>query len=255
MSGTVVGVGKDVWSLKVGDHVATIKHGSAYPGEGAFAEYAKAPAELVWAIPENTLTFEESSTYNVACVCLACSVRRMAHRTLPRFLTPVQMFYHTENLALVEPPEKVSTEEWVLIYGGSCQFPSPSVDTRPTTYVSTAAVGQFAIQFARLSGYKVVTTASPHNHDLVRSLGADVVLDYHDSNIVDQIKGATGNTLKVAFDTISEKDTQRICAAALGPDGGKLGVILGPQWEAIGRSDVKVSCECFARRSPFLTDP
>ena len=78
LSGTVVEVGKNVSSLKLGDHVLTIKHGSTYPGEGAFAQYAKAPAELVWAIPDGTLTFEESATYNVAWVPLASSVPRIA---------------------------------------------------------------------------------------------------------------------------------------------------------------------------------
>ena len=35
----------------------------------------------------------------------------------------------------------------------------------------------FAIQLAHLSGYKVVTVASPKNHELLKSLGADAVFD------------------------------------------------------------------------------
>ena len=54
--------------MKIGDHVSTTAHGSAFANEGAFAEYVKAPAELVWVVPDNTLTFEESATYNVASV-------------------------------------------------------------------------------------------------------------------------------------------------------------------------------------------
>jgi NADPH:quinone reductase-like Zn-dependent oxidoreductase len=38
-------------------------------------------------------------------------------------------------------------------------------------------VGQFAIQLAKLSGYKVVTVASPRNHEFLRGLGADAVFD------------------------------------------------------------------------------
>ena len=41
----------------------------------------------------------------------------------------------------------------------------------------TASVGQYAIQLAHLSGYKVATVASPHNHGLVKELGADVIFD------------------------------------------------------------------------------
>ncbi len=35
----------------------------------------------------------------------------------------------------------------------------------------------FAIQLAHIAGYKVVTTASPRNFDLCKSLGADAVFD------------------------------------------------------------------------------
>ena len=35
----------------------------------------------------------------------------------------------------------------------------------------------FAIQLAHAAGYKVVTTASPKNHELCKALGADAVFD------------------------------------------------------------------------------
>lgn len=40
-----------------------------------------------------------------------------------------------------------------------------------------ASLGLFSIQLAKLSGYKVVTTVSPKNFDIVKSLGADAVVD------------------------------------------------------------------------------
>ena len=49
-------------------------------------------------------------------------------------------------------------------------------------YGGSSSVGQYAIQLAKLSGYKVVTTASKRNHELVRSLGADLVFDVSDSS-------------------------------------------------------------------------
>jgi NADPH:quinone reductase-like Zn-dependent oxidoreductase len=39
-------------------------------------------------------------------------------------------------------------------------------------------VGQFAVQLAHLAGARVIATASPPNHELLRNLGADEVLDY-----------------------------------------------------------------------------
>ena len=37
---------------------------------------------------------------------------------------------------------------------------------------------RYAIQLAKLAGLKIATTASPAKHELVKSLGADVVVDY-----------------------------------------------------------------------------
>jgi len=44
-------------------------------------------------------------------------------------------------------------------------------------YGGSSSVGQYAIQLAKLSGYKVITTASKRNHELVKSLGADLAFD------------------------------------------------------------------------------
>jgi len=44
-------------------------------------------------------------------------------------------------------------------------------------YGGSSSVGQYAIQLAKLSGYKVVTTASERNHELVKSFGADLAFD------------------------------------------------------------------------------
>lgn len=44
-------------------------------------------------------------------------------------------------------------------------------------YGGSSSVGQYAIQLAKLSGYKVISTASQRNHELVKSFGADLVFD------------------------------------------------------------------------------
>ncbi len=57
------------------------------------------------------------------------------------------------------------------------------------------AVGHFAIQFAKQRGAEVFATASKKNHKLVKSLGADVVYDYRDKNLLKKIQldiGAQG---------------------------------------------------------------
>lgn len=55
----------------------------------------------------------------------------------------------------------------------------------------------------------MITTASPHNHDLLRRLGADAVFDYHDPEVTQKIKTwvkekGYENGIERAFDTISE---------------------------------------------------
>jgi NADPH:quinone reductase-like Zn-dependent oxidoreductase len=44
---------------------------------------------------------------------------------------------------------------------------------------AAGGVGAFAVQFARWKGAQVIATASAANLDFVRSLGADIVIDYH----------------------------------------------------------------------------
>lgn len=61
-AGVVVNVGKDVTTVSVGDRVAGFVHGGKYEDRGAFAEYTKSPAELVWKIPEGTISDEQAST-------------------------------------------------------------------------------------------------------------------------------------------------------------------------------------------------
>ncbi|KAI0823567.1 GroES-like protein [Trametes gibbosa] len=202
-SGNVVQVGKHVISPKVGDHVAGFLHGGAFSDEGAFAEYVKTPADLVWTVPEKTLGHDEAAT-------LGCA-----------FWTAAQGLFHKGRLGLVEPPEKVSGDEWIFVYGGS------------------AAVGHFAIQLAHIAGYKVASTASPRNFDLVKSLGADVVFDYRDPDVVAKIKKETGDSITAAFDTISLKDSQRISAEVLSPAGGKIVLVLAPVPDATNRKDVE----------------
>ena len=50
---------------------------------------------------------------------------------------------------------------------------------RVLIHAAAGGVGHLAVQIARARGAYVLGTASAKNHDLVRSLGADEVIDYH----------------------------------------------------------------------------
>jgi NADPH:quinone reductase-like Zn-dependent oxidoreductase len=87
----------------------------------------------------------------------------------------------------------------ILIYGGS------------------TATGLLGIQFAKLSGYRVATTASPSNFDYLKSLGADGVFDYRSPTVVDDIRAWSKDpdALTLAWDCIGTADSARISVSAL----------------------------------------
>lgn len=83
----------------------------------------------------------------------------------------------------------------------------------------------------------MIATASKHNFDLLKSLGAEAVFDYKDADVVDQIKKYTNGNLKYIWDTISLPPTAEICAGVISP-GGTYGAILAVKFP---RDDVKTT--------------
>lgn len=179
-------VAYDANGYKKGDRVSGFVHGGAYQDVGAFAEYVVANPKLVFRIPDN-VTFEQAAAYPIP------------------YMTACLALY--QKLGLKSPLAKNSSDEFVFIYGGS------------------SAVGQQAIQLAALSGYKVITTASPKNFDLLKKLGAKECFDYNASDVVDQIKKATSNKLQYSLDCISEPKTVDLASQCLSK-GGKLVLLL-----------------------------
>jgi NADPH:quinone reductase-like Zn-dependent oxidoreductase len=194
-SGVVESVGKNVTKqFAKGDRVCGFAHGgnAVQPEDGTFAEYIAVKGDLQWKIPES-MSFQEAATLGVG------------------ISTVGQALYQSLKMALPTEPIKDNTP--ILIYGGS------------------TATGTLAIQFAKLSGYKVLTTCSPRNFDLVRSLGADEVYDYKDPNAAAEIRKATDNKLKLAFDCISLESSAAFCDNALSTEGGDYSALLNVKIE------------------------
>ena len=76
-SGIVACVGKNVTTPAVGAHVSGFVHGGAFPDEGAFSEYTRTPAELVWEVPPNTLSHEQAASVSCGCVASSCWPREV----------------------------------------------------------------------------------------------------------------------------------------------------------------------------------
>jgi alcohol dehydrogenase len=102
-------------------------------------------------------------------------------------------------------------------------------------HAGSGGVGTFAIQLAKHLGATVATTASAANFDLVRGLGADVVVDYRNEDFETIVR-----EYDVAFDTMGGKTLEK-SIRVLRP-GGTLIEIAGPPdpafAEEIGASPV-----------------
>jgi NADPH:quinone reductase-like Zn-dependent oxidoreductase len=189
-AGIVEAVGPKVHKkFAKGDRICGFAHGgnAVQPEDGTFAEYIVVKGDVQWKIPER-LSFQEAATLGVG------------------INTVGQGLYQSLKLALPTEPIKDATP--LLIYGGS------------------TATGTLAIQFAKLSGYKVLTTCSPRNFDLVRSLGADEVYDYKDAQAPAQIRKDTDNKLKYVFDCISLESSAAFCDNAISTEGGEYSALL-----------------------------
>lgn len=110
------------------------------------------------------------------------------------------------SLKLPLPGQLIEESFPVLIHGGS------------------SSSGVRGIQFAKLSGLTVIATASPHNFDYLKSLGADFVFDYHSPTCGADIRRLTQNKLRYAWDCVG--GGEEICGEALSSvEPGKYGYI------------------------------
>ncbi len=94
---------------------------------------------------------------------------------------------------------KVSAGQRVLIHGAA------------------GGIGSLALQFAKSKGAFVIGTASRHNFDFLKQLGADEVIDYKDENFAGLLQD-----IDVIFDAspIQNEDARIMMAGAL-KDGGR----------------------------------
>jgi len=72
-----------------------------------------------------------------------------------------------------------------------------SAGQRVLIHAAAGGVGHLAVQIAKARGAYVIGTASARNHDLVRGLGADELVDYHDTDFATAVTDAD-----VVLDTV-----------------------------------------------------
>lgn len=187
-AGLVVEAGKDVSHIKVGDRVAGFVHGCYNEHNGAYAEYVQCHKALAFVIPEGMSSVEAAAM------------------PIPH-LTAFQTLYLRLGLPTPSASSSASSEpskskKTLLVWGGS------------------TAVGWHLIQLAKLSGCNVIVTASPDNHALLKSLGAQECFDYKDKDVLAKIKEAASKLagdkgVWAAVDTVVERGSVEACIGTL----------------------------------------
>ena len=93
---------------------------------------------------------------------------------------------------------------------------------------ASGGVGTYAVQIAKALGANVTAVCSAQNHDLVRELGADDVIDYHAADFT-----RMGRSYDIIFDAVS-KSTFTECRKVLNPNGHYIATL--PSVESVGFS-------------------
>jgi NADPH:quinone reductase-like Zn-dependent oxidoreductase len=117
-------------------------------------------------------------------------------------------------LVSIEDTLKVTAGETILVHGGA------------------GGVAGFAIQLAKRAGARVISTASAANHQYVRGLGADTVIDYRTQDFTRLVRDCDA-----VFDTVGGEVTAR-SFSVLRPGGRLASVAAGARAPVSPRSDV-----------------
>jgi NADPH:quinone reductase-like Zn-dependent oxidoreductase len=122
-------------------------------------------------------------------------------------------------------------------------------------YGATGSVGTAAVQLAKHFGANVTAVGNTKNVELVRSLGADEVIDYTREDFT-----KNGKTYDVVFDAVGKHSFRR-SRRSLKPDGVFVTTDLGFMWHApllllltrwIGDKKVKVGITKYAKEDVLL---
>jgi len=212
-AGTVEEVGKGVTSFSVGDRV--FHQGLININKYAsFQQYVLVPAEIAAKIPDNT-TFEQASTLPSGLATAAEGLYGNANRAA------------TKAKRLVPPP-------WEA--GGEGAFKGKSI----VVFGGSTSVGQYALQLLKLSGFStIISTASLHNSQLLKSLGATHVID-RNADVVSEAKKILSGPIDIIYDAVSTKETQTQALDIIAP-GGQVISVLGVQVDQANYPDKHIT--------------
>lgn len=191
-----LGPGVDCKRFAIGDYISGFIHGSSvrFPSNGAFAEYSAVSAEIAYKLSNDIRLCGKDSLPEGPVKSLEGAV------AIPVTLTTAGLVLtYTLSLDMEWKPSVPQRDHPVLIWGGG------------------TAVGQHVIQLAKkLHGFtKIIVVASQKHEKQLKEYGADELFDYHDANVVEQIKKKYKN-IPYLVDCFASVDTlQQVyrCAA------------------------------------------
>ncbi|KAG6354076.1 hypothetical protein INS49_005047 [Diaporthe citri] len=173
----------------------------AAPDNGAFAEYLRAPADLLMRVPSSPSLQARPDGRDSNAMIQAAATMGTA------LATCILALWGSDTLDLLpstpDTPSQATPPTPVLVYGGS------------------TATGSMAIQLLRLSGFSPIATCSPHNFELVRARGASAVFDYAAEGVASAIREHTGCRLRYALDCIADAESVACCYTAIQRAGGR----------------------------------
>jgi len=115
-------------------------------------------------------------------------------------------------------------------------------------HAASGGVGSFAVQFATWKGARVLATASAANHELVRGLGADTVIDYRTTRFEEMARD-----VDVVFDTIGG-ETQERSWGVLKPGGIQVSIVSPPSEETAKARGVRAGYLFIGPNAPILSE-
>lgn len=203
--GVVVEVGKEVTEFKVGDVVSTWNHGGVDGVRGRFSEYVI------------------GDKYNT--IKILNPIQKDAVKPGQNPSGPINSFEAASTLGLglgtvgvsfnyslgIEPNPEKNQNSYILIWSGA------------------TATGVLAIQVAKaIYGLKVITTGSPKNFELLKSLGADAVFNHYDEDVAKQISDFGEGKIEYALDTVASVETwQKTYDSTIGSNTKAIDNIVG----------------------------
>ncbi|KAL5504372.1 hypothetical protein ACEPAH_8446 [Sanghuangporus vaninii] len=193
-AGTVEEIGENVQGFVKGDRV--LHQGWFSNDKATFQQFTIVPAEITAKIPPN-ISFDEAASVPLGLATAGAGL----YGDRPGIITKYKPAWE-------EGGEGLYRGKPIVIFGGS------------------TSVGQYVIQLAKLSGFSpIITTASLHNTDLLKSLGATHVID-RSADVPAEAKKILGDTsVELIYDAVSEEATQNQAWDLLA-SGGTLLIIL-----------------------------